>query len=221
MRIAAVAASALASCFSVPVPTADDLPRVLDIAPKIEAGACTDSRFEVGQVVQGFVRNVWRSFAFIDIGAERDARLELSELDDGFPGKSLKAVLYEHHTVRSRVLEVAAGGAIWLTRRSGSLTRPPRIQKEDENRAPEALQSLPSDIWLDGQVGDFLPTGVFVHVRDPEDGQPQPKKPLVGFLPAFLFLPGFEKEAIRGKRIKVKKEGFNPGKGLLLTMRQT
>lgn len=58
----------------------------------------------------------------------RDARLELSELEDGFPGKSLKvplnegcktkktrwfeafaqheAVLYEHHCVQSRVLEV-------------------------------------------------------------------------------------------------------------------
>ena len=30
---------------------------------------------------------------------------------------------------------------------------------QEENRAPEALQSLPSDLWLDGQVGDFLPTG--------------------------------------------------------------
>lgn len=75
-----------------------------------------------------------------------------------------------------RFFQVRKGGAIWLTRRSGSLTRSPRIQKEvqlptkislpgthpppqDENRAPEALQSLPSDIWLDGQVGDFLPTG--------------------------------------------------------------
>ena len=75
-----------------------------------------------------------------------------------------------------RFFQVRKGGAIWLTRRSGSLSRSPRIQKEvqlptkislpgthppsqDENRAPEALQSLPSDIWLDGQVGDFLPTG--------------------------------------------------------------
>lgn len=52
------------------------------------------------------------------------------------------------------------GAAIPAIRRAKSLSLrhlcPP---SQDENRAPEALQSLPSDIWLDGQVGDFLPTG--------------------------------------------------------------
>ncbi|CAJ1444152.1 unnamed protein product, partial [Effrenium voratum] len=166
-----------------------------------------------GDVVKGRVRNVWRSFAFVDIGDERDARLELSELEDGFPGKSLKTVLYPGHALDVRVLEVAANGATWLTRRSGDLTRAARFRKEEESRDPESLYNLPEDRWLDGQVGDFLPTGVFVHVFA-EPGE----RPLVGFLPAFLFEPGFEKEAIRGRKVKVRKEGFNPGKGLLLTM---
>eukprot|EP00913_Durusdinium_trenchii_P029695 g27832.t1 len=87
----------------------------------------TARQFEVGQVVEGPVRDVWRSFAFIDIGAERDAKLELSELEDGFSGKSLKAVLFREELVQSRVLEVGQNGAIWLTRRSGSLSRPPRL----------------------------------------------------------------------------------------------
>ncbi len=53
------------------------------------------------------------------------------------------------------------GGAAQLQKISFTSRHPvaPPILPQDENRAPEALQSLPSDIWLDGQVGDFLPTG--------------------------------------------------------------
>ncbi|CAE7437551.1 rlmN [Symbiodinium natans] len=75
------------------------------------------------------------------------------------------------------------------------------------------LDGLPKGITFDGQVGDFLPTGVFVHVfRHPNE------KPLLGFLPRFLFAPGFERIAMRGLRIQVQKKGFDPQKGLLLTM---
>eukprot|EP00439_Symbiodinium_sp_Y106_P074975 s563_g14.t1 len=168
---------------------------------------------QVGDLVSGFVRDVWRSFVFVDIGTERDARLELSEIEDGFPGRALKAIFIKQHRVSSRVLEVGENGAIFLTQRSGDLARPPRLQKQDVNRDPEMLEKLPKGITFQGQVADFLPTGVFVHVfRHPDE------KPLLGFLPMFLFAPGFDRIAVRGLRIEVQKKGFDPDKGLLLTM---
>jgi predicted RNA-binding protein with RPS1 domain len=82
----------------------------------------------IGEELQGVVRSLQTYGAFVDVGAERDGLVHISELRDGFVEK-VEDVVKEGDTVAVRVKEVD------VTKGRLSLTmRPPRAPREE--RAP-------------------------------------------------------------------------------------
>jgi predicted RNA-binding protein with RPS1 domain len=87
--------------------------------------------FTAGEELQGTVRSVQPYGAFIDVGAERDGLVHISELKDGFVEK-VEDVVKEGDTVTVRVKDVdVESGRLSLTMRA------PRPARE-ERPAPEA-----------------------------------------------------------------------------------
>lgn len=88
---------------------------------------------EVGEEMQGVVRSLQTYGAFVDVGAERDGLVHISELRDGFVEK-VEDVVKEGDTVSVRVKEVdVSKGRLSLT------MRPPRpVREERAPREPRA-----------------------------------------------------------------------------------
>ncbi|CAJ1397460.1 unnamed protein product [Effrenium voratum] len=109
----------------------------------------------IGQMVEGRVTymNVrGASLAYVDIGAEKDAVLEYGEMEDGFPSKLTP--VRKGSKVETRVLEYDEDlDRLYLTRRSGSLSRPARLAKAEENHDPEPLRRVAESEFLDAEAG--------------------------------------------------------------------
>jgi predicted RNA-binding protein with RPS1 domain len=100
---------------------------------------------QVGEEMQGVVRSLQTYGAFVDVGAERDGLVHISELRDGFVEK-VEDVVKEGDTVSVRVKEVdVSKGRLSLT------MRPPRpVREERAPREPRpAGESAPTESTVD------------------------------------------------------------------------
>jgi len=168
-----------------------------------------------GEELRGSVKYRSERGFVIDVGAECTGLLEASEMRDGFPaGATLK--LGEEVAVRVLGTE----GGLFLTRRSGSLARPPRdTSRRPDSQAVAAFAELANDAaaWLEGEVCKMTFYGVFVKVPQPLDNGAL----VQGLLHETHFAPGFEDEAIVGGKVSVRVlEADVAGRRLSLTMRQ-
>lgn len=152
---------------------------------------------EVGRTLNGTI--AWfkePGSYFVDIGAKKKGILEVGETQDGFPPSGRKK---RNETVQVRVLEVA-GEKVYLTMRSGSLARPPRVTREPKNIA--AFESIPSDVWLEGEVRSLTRWGAYVAVASPSG-----EALGVGLVRPPDFDDGFSSDAaraVRGGRVRVR-----------------
>ncbi|CAE8588397.1 unnamed protein product [Polarella glacialis] len=156
------------------------------------------------------------SHAWVDIGAESDAVLEAGEMQDGFP-MTCALPVRKNKEVRCRVLEIDEKGRISVTLRSGSIERPPRLKREDENSNPEAFRRVSDEEWLDAEVVTMQTFGVFVNVK-PIFGS----KPVLAMLHKSQFAGDFATnptKAIRGGKVKVRKLKISDGNELRVTMK--
>ncbi|CAJ1452084.1 unnamed protein product [Effrenium voratum] len=174
----------------------------------------------IGQMVEGRVTymNVrGASLAYVDIGAEKDAVLEYGEMEDGFPSKLTP--VRKGSKVETRVLEYDEDlDRLYLTRRSGSLSRPARLAKAEENHDPEPLRRVAESEFLDAEVVGIHTFGVFVNVF-PSWGE---RQPVFALLHKKEFAGGFAQDpekAIRGGKIKVRKLATNQRGELKVTMK--
>lgn len=171
------------------------------------------SELEVGQEVDGMVR---RDFGFvgyfIDVGAEKNGLLEFEELVDGFPSKD--DYLRKGDFVTARVLETD-GENIYLTRRTGDLTRPPRFRQKPEPEDIEAFSGVPNDEWLQGVIAGMWAKGVWVKIAPPSGG-----RPVRSLVKREEFTGDFEKEVFPGMNVMVRVTGVDvPQKRIDITMR--
>mmetsp|Transcript_10931 Transcript_10931/g.20593 ORF Transcript_10931/g.20593 Transcript_10931/m.20593 type:complete len:245 (+) Transcript_10931:44-778(+) len=176
--------------------------------------------FEIGQNVTGRVKAVQvkgASVAYVDIGAVKDAVLEYGEMEDGFP-KTLTPVK-KGREITARVLEYDREvDRIYLTLRSGDISRPPRLRKQDENHDPESLRLVADQEWLEAEVVGIFTFGVFVNVKPSWGGG----RPVFSLLHKNEFAPSFASDpdkAVRGGKIKVRKMGLNERGELKVTMK--
>ncbi|HEX8683776.1 MAG TPA: S1 RNA-binding domain-containing protein [Ardenticatenaceae bacterium] len=96
--------------------------------------------FTAGEELQGTVRSVQPYGAFIDVGAERDGLVHISELKDGFVEK-VEDVVKEGDTVTVRIKEVdVESGRLSLTMRAPRPAREERPASEARPAATEARE---------------------------------------------------------------------------------
>merc|ERR1711972_1197634 len=145
----------------------------------------------------GTVLKTWLQHGvFVDVGAEKEAFLELGEYRDGFTGTN---DFKKGDPVSARVLDLHEG-KLFLTRRTGDLTRRPRgtSPKPDTKNLPQ----ISPDAWLDGEVEGVTIWGMFVIVTLTEGGDP-----VVGAVHKSEFPEGFEDKAtetMRGGKVRVR-----------------
>jgi len=180
------------------------VPSVARAAEGDEAGPSPSSKtpiaeLQVGQSFDGKISKRWRTVGcFVDIGVENEGMLEVGEMRDGFlaEGNTYKA----GDEVKVRVLDVT-DGKLFLSMRSGDLSRPPRRREAAPNAA--ALEGVGPDAWLDGEVTALTTWGAFVAVVPPSgEGNP-----VVGMVHKTNFNDGFADDAeraVRGGRVKVR-----------------
>jgi len=130
---------------------------------------------EVGQTVRGIMKKRFsKNGFFVDIGAERPGLLESGEIEDGFPteetwDKYVDMCHLKDEYFDLRVLEKSED-TLYLTLRSGDLTRPARRRLPNLD---DSFRDLSSDAWIESQVGGVYPYGVFVTVKHPTSGVEQ------------------------------------------------
>jgi len=171
----------------------------IDDAP-IQTKKIPFEELNVGDVFEGSVKNRWRTVGvLVDIGAEKNGLLAIEEFEDGFPVGGNKFRLNEH--VQVRILEVDNGKKeFFLTRRSGSLDRPPRFKATKPDVS--VLTGVSPEQWLDGEITSMSLFGVFVAVEPPSGGET-----VVGMVHKSEMRQGFAsnpKVATRGGQVSVR-----------------
>ena len=123
--------------------------------------------FQPGDELEGVVRSVQPYGAFIDVGAERDGLIHISELRDGFVEK-VEDVIKEGDKVTVRVKEVQVEqGRLSLTMRNpDSEKQGPREPKKKRLR----LKELNEDDEFTGSVSSIVDFGAFVDIGAVTDG---------------------------------------------------
>mmetsp|Transcript_122477 Transcript_122477/g.357626 ORF Transcript_122477/g.357626 Transcript_122477/m.357626 type:complete len:256 (-) Transcript_122477:9-776(-) len=170
---------------------------------------------QVGQTLDGAVVNRWRTVGcLVDVGAEKTGLLEVGEFRDGFPREG--NAFRRGDKVQVRVLDVT-DGKLFLTMRSGDLTRPPRRRTDPPD--VEAFAGVSPEAWLEGQVDALTTWGAFVAVTPPSGG-----KPASGMVHKSRFSDGFPDDAskaVRGGKVRVRVLAVDAEKGKLeLSMRE-
>lgn len=172
--------------------------RVGTVANKLKFTMYGRSSVKPGDEIQCTVTRVKTNLGvFVDLGDRLVGLIEAHELRDGFPrgGRQLR----KGENVTARVLDVS-GGKLFLTLRSGSLERPPRMRIDPMDVS--AFAKLPADTWLDGEVYAFTTFSAFIKVASPTDGVP-----VLGVAPKEEFSEGFVDDAdkaVRGGKVKVR-----------------
>jgi predicted RNA-binding protein with RPS1 domain len=135
------------------------------------------SDLEVGSMVTGKVRSITSYGAFIDIGAQTDGLLHISQLASGFV-KDVGEVLKDGQQVEVRIVSVDVGKnqvALSLMTESEAAagqsqqgSRPPRQQsnRRDDNAAMNALaeKGWDSSAFVEGTVVSTVDFGCFVRI---------------------------------------------------------
>jgi len=120
---------------------------------------------EPGMELSGVVRNIQPFGAFVDIGAETDGLVHISELRDGFVEK-VEDVVQVGDVVTVRVKDVDVDqGRISLTMRSG--TAEGRTKPERKRLPLEAIQEGQEYTGIVASIVDF---GAFVDIGAETDG---------------------------------------------------
>eukprot|EP00931_Biecheleriopsis_adriatica_P094634 TRINITY_DN68260_c0_g1_i1.p2 TRINITY_DN68260_c0_g1~~TRINITY_DN68260_c0_g1_i1.p2 ORF type:complete len:259 (-),score=44.52 TRINITY_DN68260_c0_g1_i1:129-869(-) len=178
---------------------------------------CSVHKLKVGQQLFGKRRDLTRFGTYIDIGAERDAFLAAGEFRDGFP-KEAQFYCGERIPVRIlRIEEDVAYPRVWLTCRSGNLSRPDPFVKPLMNfQDLAAFGSLPPDAVLDAEVTEINFVGVNVKVQAPKS------QVLQGWIHKSEFTPEFRDSAFVGMKVQVRflpdSEGWKEKKRICLSM---
>lgn len=182
--------------------------KVVDRLPARELESLT-----VGQELEGVVVcRVEDSGYFVDVGAGKQAWLDAGELVDGFPVEG-RQTLRLGDVVVARVLHNNFE-RFCLTRRPGSLERPPAPEQEPGN-VKGFVDAGPSD-WFEGEVQSIRFFGVKVRVAPPAGGAP-----CIGIVHKdHGFRDGFEKEVVVGMKVKVRVQSVDiDEQKLVLTLR--
>lgn len=125
--------------------------------------------FQPGEELQGTVRSVQPYGAFIDVGAERDGLVHISELRDGFVDK-VEDVVKEGQQVAVRVKEVdVEKGRLSLTMRSGAAVAADKEREQDKEKRLR-LRDLSEGQLLDGRVNSIVEFGAFIDIGATTDG---------------------------------------------------
>lgn len=121
--------------------------------------------FAPGEEVQGTVRSVQPYGAFIDVGAERDGLVHISELRDGFVEK-VEDVVKEGDSVTVRVKDVdVEKGRLSLTMRSQQ-----SVAQDQEQEKRLRLRDLSEGQEILGRVNSIVDFGAFVDIGATTDG---------------------------------------------------
>mmetsp|Transcript_13399 Transcript_13399/g.27966 ORF Transcript_13399/g.27966 Transcript_13399/m.27966 type:complete len:244 (-) Transcript_13399:56-787(-) len=166
---------------------------------------------EVGQSMKGKIARTYKTAGFfMDVGAERDGLLEIDEMQDGFPTRARWNELKKANgtEVEVRVLD-KTDGKLYLTMRSGDLTRPPRRRGPKDPKARAALEDIGSEKWLEGEVEGIAFVGAFINVAHPASGVVTSV-----LVPQEEFTESFLRECIRGGKVRIRIGGKDE-KGLL------
>lgn len=125
--------------------------------------------FQPGEELQGTVRSVQPYGAFIDVGAERDGLVHISELRDGFVDK-VEDVVKEGQQVSVRVKEVdVEKGRLSLTMRSGAAVAAEKERDQDKEKRLR-LRDLTEGQELVGRVNSIVEFGAFIDIGATTDG---------------------------------------------------
>jgi len=193
--------------------------RTKDIIAKtgadVERLPTSNEKYQVGQTVEGTVDRIfYPAGIFVDIGCERNGLLEWGELKDGYPTKD--ASFDEGRRIEARILS-NDGEAIFLTKRSGELERPPKPAKGSDNTDFKPFEDVASQEWLDAKLGNMKINGAFVYVEPPGGGSPA-----TGYIRAQDLTNEFKAKAIRGMDLKVRVQKANAAEGQLwVTMKES
>ncbi len=118
-----------------------------------------------GEEIQGLVRSVQAYGAFVDVGAERDGLIHISELREGFVEK-VEDVVEEGDMVTVRVKDVdTERGRLSLTMRSEQA-----IQEEQEQKQRLRLRDLSEGQEFLGTVTSIVDFGAFIDIGARTDG---------------------------------------------------
>jgi ribosomal protein S1 len=122
--------------------------------------------FTVGDELEGIVRSVQPYGAFIDVGAERDGLIHISELREGYVEK-VEDVIKEREKVMIRVKEVnVETGRLSLT-----MLSPESIEAKKEPKKKRIhLRYLEEGQELVGRVNSIVDFGAFIDIGATTDG---------------------------------------------------
>eukprot|EP00927_Polykrikos_kofoidii_P066165 TRINITY_DN61813_c0_g1_i1.p1 TRINITY_DN61813_c0_g1~~TRINITY_DN61813_c0_g1_i1.p1 ORF type:complete len:264 (+),score=35.79 TRINITY_DN61813_c0_g1_i1:48-794(+) len=154
------------------------------------------AELKVGDTVEATVKKKIKSGIIVDIGVEMQAIIDAGELRDGFPTSGMPK---PGTKLTARVLNMDAGD-IRLTRRTGSLERPPRRHISTDDFDPTPLIGVDPRKWHDGEVFAISRWGVFVNVRG-ADGK---GAPILGLVRVKEFSDGYVDEACVGGPVRVR-----------------
>ncbi|MGH2541629.1 MAG: S1 RNA-binding domain-containing protein, partial [Ardenticatenaceae bacterium] len=133
--------------------------------------------FQPGEELQGMVRSVQPYGAFVDVGAERDGLVHISELRDGFVDK-VEDVVKTGEQVTVRVKEVDIGrGRLSLTMRAEQPAteekpqQPQRIRLRDISEGQEFLGTVSSIVDFGAFVDIGATTDGLVHISEMSEGR--------------------------------------------------
>mmetsp|Transcript_6756 Transcript_6756/g.7644 ORF Transcript_6756/g.7644 Transcript_6756/m.7644 type:complete len:226 (-) Transcript_6756:21-698(-) len=130
------------------------------------------SELKVGEEMDGRVKNVHRMFGwFVDIGAARDAFLELEEACDGFPVEGMKT-WRKGASMTVRILDVDLEGyAIKITKRTGPLDRPPQFRRPPSAEDVASYSDVDANDFIDTTICGMSPNGLWLRVPARGEGQ--------------------------------------------------
>ena len=127
---------------------------------------------KVGEEVDGRVKGRYRSMGwFVDIGAIKDAFMEFEECCEGFPPNKM-FTWRNGDSLTVRILELD-DDRVYLTKRGGSLERPPRFRQSPSVKDVEAYRDVDANELIDASICGMSPNGIWLRLpsRAGDEGQ--------------------------------------------------
>lgn len=190
------------------------------IAARAESGGTALADLQVGQSLKCLrVKDYSKQGYHLQVGAERLGFIEMGELQEGFPStetvdkmRNMKKVPGAEFDVR--VLD-KTNENLYLTMRSGDLTRPPRkLSRPSKVDEMGGLMDLGPQAWLEGEVVGVNILGAMVLLVDPTSS-----KEITLQLSKEHFTESFLKECTRGAMVRVRISGKDENGQPIITMK--